>query len=235
LGRNLKQLLGSQLWRLADLTRAGATRREFRSRAYRQAVWSLDEISPTWKSRSRSCWPCPGIGGGVARLISEFRETGDIGELDRLLATLPQEAGRLRLLPRMTPNRLRWLKSEAGIETVQDLIDAIAHEQLGGLKGVGPETARTWLDRSESLLSSGLTPLAAHAWSDRLATHIQRHVAGAEIIVTGAVRRLDEWVNEIDMVVGEGPGVIRFLQPSAVVTGFEEFAEGSDSGLTEQR
>ena len=61
MGRNLKQLLGSQLWRLADLTRAGATRREFRSRAYRQAVWSLDEISPTWKSRSRSCWPCAAL------------------------------------------------------------------------------------------------------------------------------------------------------------------------------
>ncbi|HUP18102.1 MAG TPA: hypothetical protein VM848_18885 [Acidimicrobiia bacterium] len=30
----------------ADLARAGATHREFRSKAYRQAVWSLDEISP---------------------------------------------------------------------------------------------------------------------------------------------------------------------------------------------
>jgi DNA polymerase (family 10) len=189
-------------------------------------VWSLDEISPDLEEPFEELLAVPGIGGSIARLISEFRETGHIGELDRLAATLPQEAGRLRLLPRMTPNRLRWLKSEAGIETVQDLIDAIAHEQLGAFKGVGPETARTWADRSESLLSSGLTPQAAHAWSDRLASHIQRHVAGAEIIVTGAVRRLDEWVNEIDMVAAEGPGVIRFLEQSGVVTGFEGFAEG---------
>jgi DNA polymerase (family 10) len=167
----------------------------------------------------------PGIGAGVARLISEFRETGDIGELGRLKAKLPEEAARLRLLPRMTPNRLRWLKSEAGIDTVQDLIDAVALEQLGALKGVGPETARTWLDRSESLLSPGLTPLAAHAWSYRLVSHIDRHVAGAELVVTGSVRRLDEWVNEIDMVANEGGAVIRFLEQSALVTDFEEFAE----------
>jgi DNA polymerase (family 10) len=126
----------------------------------------------------------------------------------------------------MTPNRLRWLKSEAGIETVDDLIGAIANEALGAVKGIGPETARTWLDRSESLLSSGLTPQAAHAWSYRLASHIQRHVGGAELIVTGSVRRFDEWVDEIDMVAAEGADVLRFLEQSAVVTGFEEFAGG---------
>ena len=226
MGRNLRQALASQLWALADLTRAGATRREFRSRAYRQAVWSLDEISPDLGEPFDELLGVPGIGAGVARLISEFRDTGYIGELGRLEAKLPKEAARLRLLPRMTPNRLRWLKSEAGIETVQDLLNAVALEQLGALKGVGPETARTWLDRSESLLSSGLTPLAAHAWSYRLASHIERHVAGAEVVVTGSVRRLDEWVNEIDMVATEGGVVVRFLEQSAVVTGFKEFAKG---------
>jgi DNA polymerase (family 10) len=225
LGISLRQAFARQLWSLADLTRAGATRREFRSRAYRQAVWSLDEISPDLGEPFDELLGVPGIGAGVARLISEFRETGDIGELGRLKAKLPEEAARLRLLPRMTPNRLRWLKSEAGIDTVQDLIDAVALEQLGALKGVGPETARTWLDRSESLLSPGLTPLAAHAWSYRLVSHIDRHVAGAELVVTGSVRRLDEWVNEIDMVANEGGAVIRFLEQSALVTDFEEFAE----------
>lgn len=226
MGLNLKQEFGNRLWSLADLTRAGASRREFRSRAYRQAVWSLDDISPALEEPFEELLAVPGIGAGVARLISEFRETGDIGELARLNATMPHEAGRLRLLPRMTPSRLRWLKSEAGIDTVEDLIDAIALERLGALKGVGSETARTWLERSKSLLSPGLTPLAAHTWSNRLASHIERHVGGAELIVTGSVRRLEEWVTEIDMVAADGEGVVRFLEQSAVVTGFEEFADG---------
>lgn len=226
MGRNLKQQLGSLLWSLAELTRAGATRREFRSRAYRQAVWSLDDISPELGEPCEELLAVPGIGAGVARLISEFRDTGDIGELVRLNAAMPNEAGRLRLLPRMTSNRLRRLKSEAGVETVQDLIDAVALGRLDSMKGIGSETARTWLERSKLLLASGLTPLAAHSWSNRLTSHIERHVGGAELIVTGSVRRLEEWVNEIDMVAADGEGVVRFLEQSAVVTGFEEFADG---------
>ena len=189
-------------------------------------MWSLDEISADLDEAFEALLAVPGIGAGVARLISEFRETGDIGELGRLKANLPQEADRLRLLPRMTPNRLRWLKSEAGVETVQDLIDAITLDQLGEFKGVGPETARTWLERLKSLTAPGWTPVSAHLWSYRLASHIERHVAGAEPVVTGSVRRLDEWVNEIDMVATEGEDVIRFLERSAVVTGFEDIAGG---------
>jgi DNA polymerase (family 10) len=226
LGRNRRQALGSQLWLLADLTRAAATRREFRSRAYRQAVWALDDISTDLGEPLEEFLAVPGIGAGIGRLITEFRDTGGIEELRRLQATLPEEALRLRLLPRMTPARLRWLKTEADIETVQDLISAIDLGKLGGLKGVGPETARVWLDRSDSLRSAGLTPLAAHAWCYRLVSHIERNVAGAEVIVTGAVRRLDEWVHAIDLVAIQGAGVIGFLQQSAVVTGFEELEEG---------
>ena len=223
---NLKQALGTRLWSLADLTRAGATRREFRSRAYRQAVWSLDDISAALGESFEELVSVPGIGAGVARLISEFREKGSIDQLDRLEADLPLEAGRLRLLPRMTPGRLRWLKSEAGVETFHDLVNAITEERLDGLKGVGPETARLWRERSVSLQSSGLTPLAAHYWSFRLASHIERHVAGAELTVSGAVRRLDEWVDEIDMVAAEADGVTRFMEQSAIVTGSEDFAGG---------
>ncbi|HKY46846.1 MAG TPA: PHP domain-containing protein [Acidimicrobiia bacterium] len=226
LARNRRQALGRQLWSLADLTRAGASRREFRSRAYRQAVWALDEVSADLEEPLEELLAVPGIGAGVGRLITEFRDTDGIEELRRLQAKLPEESVRLRLLPRMTPTRLSWLKVEAGIETVQDLIDAIDQEKLSTLKGAGPETARVWRERSQGLLSSGLTPLAAHAWSHRLLSHIERHVAGAEVIVTGAVRRLDEWVDAIDLVAGESAAdVMRFLQQSAVVTGFAEAEE----------
>lgn len=137
---SLRRAFARQLWTLADLTRSSSTRREFRSRAYRQAVWSLDDLSIELEEPYEDLLAVPGIGSGVARLISEFRETGGVEELGRLLATLPHEAGRLRLLPRMTPARLRWLKAEVGIETVHDLIEAITLERLGGLKGVGSET-----------------------------------------------------------------------------------------------
>ena len=214
------------MWSLADLVRAGATRREFRSRAYRQAVWSLDSLSDDLAEPLEEILLVPGIGPGVARLIAEFREEGAIAELGRLTATLPRGANRLRLLPRMTPNRLRWLKSELGVETPENLVHAISLGQLGNLKGVGDETARTWIGRLQSMPPAGMTPLAAHNWAYRVVAHVERHVMGSELVVTGSIRRLDEWVPAIDLVVAEAPPVFHFLAQSAIVTGSVDLADG---------
>ena len=159
-------------------------------------------------------------GPGVARLISEFRADGEIGELAQLSAGLPLEVNRLRLLPRMTPGRLRWLKAERGVENATDLIEVIRRGGLAELKGVGPDTAGTWLDRLNELSPAGLSPPFAHQWANRLLTHIERHVAGAKLTVTGSVRRLEEWVEVMDMVAAGAEGVIPFMKQSALVTGF---------------
>ena len=225
--KNLKQRFAVQLWTLADLVRANATRREFVSRAYRQSVWSLDDLSSDLNEPVEGLVAVPGIGPGVARLITEFRENGQLEDLGRLRERLPREANRLRLLPRMTPGRLQWLKSETGVETVVDLAEAIRQERLADLRGVGPDTARTWLERLEGMPPAGLTPFVAHGWAQRLVSHIERHVAGAGLLVTGSVRRLDEWVDEIAMVVVEGTGVIPFMEQSALVTGFVTLADGA--------
>ena len=224
MAKNLRQRFGGQLWTLADLVRASASRREFVSRAYRRSVWSLDDLSPDLNEPVEGLMAVPGIGPGVARLITEFRENGELSELIRLAERLPREANRLRLLPRMTPGRLHWLKFELGVETVLDLVDAIRQERLGDLKGVGPDTAGTWLERLEGMPPNGLTPVSAHVWAQRLLSHIERQMPDAELIVTGSVRRLDEWVDEIVAVVVEGEGVVPFMEESALVTGFLHLA-----------
>ncbi len=126
----------------------------------------------------------------------------------------------------MTPNRLRWLKSELAVETPEDLVQAIGRGRLTKLKGVGDETARTWLGRLESMPPTGLSPVAAHNWAYRVVAHVERHVMGSELIVTGSIRRLDEWVPAIDLVVAEAPPVIRFMTQSAIVTGSVDLADG---------
>ena len=168
----------------------------------------------------------PGIGPGVARLIVEFRETGKLSELVRLGESLPREANRLRLLPRMTPGRLRSLSAELGVETVDDLTEAIRQDRVGVLKGVGPDTARTWLERLEKMPPGGLSPSAGHGWAQRLVSHVERQVPDSVLLVTGSIRRLDEWVDEIAVVLVEGEQVVPFMEESALVTGFQKMAGG---------
>ena len=59
-----RQELGAALWRLADLVRADERRRSFRAKAYRRAVWSLDDLSPDLSDPAEAILATPGIGPG---------------------------------------------------------------------------------------------------------------------------------------------------------------------------
>ena len=133
--------LGAALWRLADLVRADERRRSFRAKAYRRAVWSLDDLSPDLSDPPETILSTPGIGAGVLRLIIEFEETGSLDLLDRLQQLYPTDVSTMRRLPRMTPSILRLLKGELGVETTEQLRGAIESGAVEALRGVGPGTA----------------------------------------------------------------------------------------------
>jgi hypothetical protein len=53
-----------------------------------------------------------------------------------------------------------------------------------------------------------------------LADHLERHVDDLSVVVSGAVRRLEEWVEAIDLVAIGGRGLRRFLRQSALVQSY---------------
>ncbi len=68
-----RQEFGGMLWQLADLVRVADSRRSFRSKAFRRAVWSLDhrsiDLSIDLSDSSDAMQAFPGIGPGTTRLI----------------------------------------------------------------------------------------------------------------------------------------------------------------------
>lgn len=214
------------LWRLADLVQVAETRRSFRAKAYRRAVWALDDI-PSLEIEEAAILDTPGIGPGVASLIREYRDTGGLNQLIPLEAAYPREARRLRRLPRMTPRMLRDLKTGLGVETVGDLLDAIESDATATIHGVGPETTGLWR-RILTLPPDRMAIPAYQAWAlaTDLAAHIHRHNR-VEVEIAGGVRRVDEWVTRLDLVVvtDDREGAIEFLEESAVLT---DVKAGSD-------
>jgi len=197
---NRRQDLGAALWQLGDLVRADEQRRSFRAKAYRRAVWSLDDLSSDLDDPPHVMRAVRGIGPGIIRLIEEFRQTGRIGDLDRLSSLYPRDVARLRRLPRMTAETLRQLKAELGVETGSDLIDAVGSGGDETLRGVGPATAEKWERVLRLAPTAEATPaFDAQVLAGDLSRHLERHLSG-EAFATGAVRRLDEWVDRIDLV-----------------------------------
>lgn len=196
----LRQSLGAALWRLSDLVRADEGRRSFRAKAYRTAVWSLDAIPADLAGPAEAMLSVPGIGPGVVKLIEEFRANGEIALLERLGAQYPHKVARLRRLPRMTPAMLRALKGELGVDRPDDLIAAVDSGAVETLKGVGPTTAELWARALELAPSPIAVPaFQAAALAGSLDRHLTQH-QGGRTWVAGAVRRLDEWVETIDLV-----------------------------------
>jgi DNA polymerase (family X) len=215
-----------RLWRLADLVRAAETRRSFRSKAYRTAVWALDDL-PSLDVTDEELLGTPGIGPGVTALIREYRSSHEINQLVPLEEAFPAEASRLRRLPRMTPKMLRELKG-LGIETRSDLVAAVESGAAGTIKGAGDQTLELW--RSILELAPRPEAIPSHeAWAMAmlLAAHTEKHT-GAEVEVAGAVRRVEEWVDRIDLVAitQERDHVAAFLSRTAVLSEHAEVSAG---------
>ena len=213
-----RQALGAALWRLSDLVRADERGRSFRAKAYRKAVWSLDDLPPDLAGPVEAMLAVPGIGPGVLRLVDEFRSSGEISLLEALREQYPRDVARLRKLPRMTPALLRSLKGELGVDQTADLIAAVESGAVETLKGVGPTTADRWARALELAPSAKAIPAFEAAGLAGSLDHHLTHHHGGRTWVAGAVRRLDEWVETIDLVseMDDPIRVGRFLEETAV-------------------
>ncbi|HSK06428.1 MAG TPA: PHP domain-containing protein, partial [Acidimicrobiia bacterium] len=223
-----RQSLGAALWRLSDLVRADERRRSFRAKAYRRAVWSLDDLSPDLTDPPEMMLAVPGIGPGVLRLIEEHRSDGRIAALEQLDRQYPREVAVLRRLPRMTPTLLRSLKGELGVDGRNDLIAAVESGAVESLRGVGSATAERWARTLEMAPSTRSVPaFQAAALAESLRRHLSKHLGG-QTWVAGSVRRLDEWVETLDLVseVGDEAEASRFLEQTAVARHLGHDGEG---------
>lgn len=211
-----RRRLARALWDLADLEAAASARRSFRSSAYREAVWSLDGLAPDLSDPPERMLSLPAIGKGLVAIIEEFRATGEVTRLKALRAVLPVEAATLRLLPRMNPTKLRWLKAELRVDSVGDLRAVLDMGEVADMPGVGPATVALWTDRIEREISlPGIPIYRAVAFAHRLIRHVERHVPGTRMELSGAVGRLEDRVLEIDLTAeDDSPG--DFLEGSAL-------------------
>ena len=110
----------------------------FRSRAYRRAARTLEEldrpVNELLASEGRAgLTALPGIGQGIAGAIAEMVAGGRWSQLDRLRGELAPEF-LFRMLPGVGPELARRLADEAQLESLEDLEAAL---YLGGLEAAG--------------------------------------------------------------------------------------------------
>lgn len=186
----------------------------FKVRAYEKAALSLeadgrDVASLTAAELNR----IDGVGKATAAKIIELVETGTVTKLETLRAAYPPSVVELSRIPGVGPKTLKLLRSELGIENVDQLRAAIAEEKLRELPGLGETSEAKILKSIERLGLTGKdrrTPIAdALPLAERLIESLTSLPEVVEAKFCGSLRRMSETIGDIDITVSsEEPAAV---------------------------
>ena len=196
--------VAAQLAEIAALLQlTGADR--FRIRAYERAASAVATL-PTDLAElgADELAAVDGVGGSTAKRILEYREQGRIAVLDELRARVPPGVLDLTRVPGLGPKTAMLVHNELGVTSIDELRSALGDGRLRSLPGLGARTEQRLRDGLERLgaKDDGRRPLAdVVALAEELAARLGRLPDVAQAQVAGSVRRLEETVGDVDVLV----------------------------------
>src|SRR5689334_5312516 len=173
----------------------------FRVRNYEKAARSIrgwpDDVGQLDVKALRAI---PGVGASIAAKIAEVRETGRIGALDELRAKIPPGVLELTRVPGLGPKRALQLNHDLGVQSVDDLAEAIKAGRLDGLAGFGA--------KSEERIAAGIE--VYRQGRERVLLDVALRTATAMVAdltplsqrcaFAGSLRRWRETIGDIDIL-----------------------------------
>jgi DNA polymerase (family 10) len=176
----------------------------FKCRAYLNAARTL-ETSPTDLTelvRTDRLGELPGIGDALCEKITTLVNTGKLPYLEELRTTIPSGLLSLLDLPGLGPKKLRILRDQLKIESIEALTKACQDGRLASLDGFGEKTATNLLDSIQrratysKLHRLGTALPAAQA----LLTHLRECPSVNQAEIAGSLRRGKEIVKDLDLI-----------------------------------
>jgi DNA polymerase (family 10) len=178
--------------------------------AYRTAARAVREASVSVAALAREgrAIELPGIGKTLQEKILALIETGTIPAAEKLRAKFPAGLIAITRLPGIGPKRARLLYSELGIDSPQALREAALAQRLRTVRGLGPkleESVLAALAEAEAKPSGArvpriLLPRAIEIGEELLAGLRALAGGGAEVRLSGSIRRQADSVKDIDII-----------------------------------
>ena len=143
----------------------------------------------------------PGIGKGLATLLTDLVRMGSSSRLDEYRARIPPGLPALMRLDGVGATRARTLR-DAGVDTVAKLEAALDNQEIRRLDGFGPAVVSR-LKRglaARRVLSRGALLFRADRAAERVIAALQDQDAGIEFRLAGDILRRTEIVASVDVV-----------------------------------
>ncbi|MDP2175936.1 MAG: PHP domain-containing protein [Bacteroidota bacterium] len=143
------------------------------------------------------------VGKMVLPKLLELKQTGSIDELEELYAKTPKGLLEVLQIKGLGSKKVEILWKEMGIESVSDLLDAIRENRLKDAKGFGLKTQEAILKDIEFKFSQEgkLHWAKVEVIALALIEKIKSLKEVSFVSETGAYRRLDEVIDQLELVV----------------------------------
>ncbi len=200
----------------------------FRARAYgraAQAVAGLERSVEEYVRQDR-VHAIPGIGRGIAALLSDWIMRQDFTALNEMASRLPQGLDELLKVPGLGMKTIRRLFEEREIAGLEDLIAAVNDGRLAGQRGFSAARCDRLRDQAQVVMQYRGKITLDTAW--HLAAGILGGLEGRGLRaeVSGALRRGALYLEEIDLVVQDLPGLAEHLETVLGPGGVRAASEG---------
>ena len=151
-----------------------------------------------------------GIGKSTAAKLRELFDGGKVTKLVELRTKFPQPLVDLMKIPGLGPKAVRRLRTELGVENIDDLRRVIDENKIRDLKGFGAtseEKLKKSLERMAAAGGEKRTPIAvAMPIAERLVAELAA-VKGVKLAAyCGSLRRFSETVGDLDIVAAAEEG-----------------------------
>ncbi len=146
----------------------------------------------------------PGVGKSTAEKIRQYVETGKVKRHEELRAKAPEGLPGLMKVPGLGPKTVAKLWKEAGIESVDDLREALRDraDELAQIEGLGTKKIKQMADSLDFAAAAAERITLDRA--DALAAELLEAVRGEEGVeraaVAGSLRRGKETIGDIDLL-----------------------------------
>ncbi|MDJ0953343.1 MAG: DNA polymerase/3'-5' exonuclease PolX [Acidimicrobiia bacterium] len=200
------QEIARVLQELVDLmTMAEGSKQAFRVRAYEKAVAAVQALPGAADEMTEAeLVKVPGIGKSTAAKIREYVDTGEVARIVDLRKRFPAEMMEMTRVPGLGPKTVVMLRDQLGIESVDQLRQAIADDAVQGVPGFGR--------KSQEKIAAAIERLGLHG-KDRRTPIAEALPIARDLVATleampevsraqycGSLRRFRDTIADIDIV-----------------------------------
>ncbi len=177
----------------------------FKAQAYQRGVRSITSLGEDIAAIAArdELTDIPGIGKGLAEVIKDYLDDGQVEKLNELRTRVPIQVMELDAIPGVGPRTMKLVYDKLGVTDLESLERAADEGLLEDLPGLGKKTQEQIL-RGIAVAKSGMgRTLLADGLLDAeaIVTKLRKLEDVKRIDITGSSRRRRETIGDIDILV----------------------------------